>query len=151
MTPQHREKLLFVVAIAVFSAVPSLSEAEQRESTTIKLNMAAFQYARELIQQGSVVSDHKGWWRYHQLSAEQKNEFIRAYGFAEYAKWHLAIDDQHGANTKARYKFPYGDMKSVHRCALLAVKNRARQCGYDGIEAAAHKLLGEIDVRAPKR
>ena len=27
---------------------------------------------------------------------------------AEYGKWHLGIDDEKSARTKAHYKFPYG-------------------------------------------
>jgi hypothetical protein len=43
-------------------------------------------------------------------------------------------------NTKRRYKFPYGDLKNVHRCGLLAVRARARQYGYTEIESAAAEL-----------
>ena len=60
-------------------------------------------------------------------SANEENEFIRVHGFAEYAKWHLGLDDRFPENAKRRYKFPYGDFKDVHRCGLLAVKARARQ------------------------
>jgi hypothetical protein len=112
----------------------------------VRLNQAAFDYARELIKQGHVVADDRGAWRQHQPSAEEENEFIRLRGFGEYAKWHLGIDDAHGEKTKARYKFPYGDLKNVHRCALLAVESRAAQYKHYGIENAAFELREMISA-----
>ena len=106
----------------------------------VRRNQDAFDYARELIKQGRVVADGRGAWSQHQPSAEEENEFIRLHGFGEYAKWHLGIDDAHGEKTKARYKFPYGDFKNVHRCALLAVESRAAQYKHYGIENAALEL-----------
>jgi hypothetical protein len=94
----------------------------------------------ELIKQGHIVADDRGAGNEHQPLAEQENEFIRLHGFGEYAKWHLGIDDSHGEKTKARYKFPYGDFKNVHRCALLAVESRAAQYKHYDIENAALKL-----------
>src|SRR5438094_9017222 len=79
--------------------------------------------------------------------AEDENEFIRAHGFAQYSKWHLGIDETHAEGTKARYKFPFGDFKNIHRCALLAVRSRAHQYGYSGIEDAAIQLLEMIDLK----
>lgn len=106
----------------------------------VRLNQDAFDYARQLIKQGHVVADDRGAWSQHQPSAEQENEFIRLHGFGEYAKWHLGIDDAHGEKTKARYKFPYGDFKNVHRCALFAVENRAAEYKHYDIENVALKL-----------
>jgi len=112
----------------------------------VRLNQDAFDYARELIKQGHVVADGRGAWSQHQPSAEEENEFIRLHGFGEYAKWHLGIDDAHGEKTKARYKFPYGDLKNVHRCALLALESRAAQYKHYGIENAALELREMISA-----
>jgi len=79
--------------------------------------------------------------------AEAENEFIRVHGFAEYRKWHLGIDETHAEGTKARYKFPFGDFKNIHRCALLAVRSRAHQYGYVDIENAAIRFLEMIDSK----
>ena len=35
-----------------------------------------------------------------------------------------------GEATKGRYKFPYGDFRTVHRDGLIAAKERAAQQGY---------------------
>jgi len=106
----------------------------------VRLNQDAFDYARELIKQGRIVTDGRGAWSQHQPSAEEENEFIRLHGFGEYAKWHLGIDDAQGEKAKARYKFPYGDLKNVHRCALLAIETRAAQYKHYRIENAAFEL-----------
>ena len=112
----------------------------------VRLNQDAFDYARELIRQEHIVADDRGAWSQHQPSAEEENEFIRLHGFGEYAKWHLGIDDAHGEKTKARYKFPYGDLKNIHRCALLAVESRAAQYKHYGIETAALELREMISA-----
>jgi hypothetical protein len=141
-----RSKLLITVwlicaaTLAAFAADPTVAHA-------VKLNTAAYEHARELIIAGRVTVDRKGAWRGHQASAAAKNEFIRLHGFSEYAQWHLGIDESHGEHAKARYKFPYGDFTRVHRCALLAVKTRAREYGHLEIEHAAAQLLELIRSR----
>ena len=65
---------------------------------------------------------------------------IRLHGFAEYAKWHLGMDDEKSEDTKARYKFPYGDFEKVHRCGVLSAESRAGQYKHFDIEAAAATL-----------
>jgi hypothetical protein len=63
------------------------------------------------VSEGKVVRDDRDAWSEDQPSTEQENEFIRAYGIEAFAKWHLGIDDQHPADIKGRYKFPFGDFK----------------------------------------
>ena len=118
----------------------------QEKINAVKLNVAAFEYAKELIKQGHVVADCRGAWEEHQPSAEAENEFIRMHGVGEYAKWHLGIDDRYAENTKRRYKFPYGDFKNVHRCGVLAAQSRAGQYSYYEIENAAAQLKAMIDM-----
>jgi hypothetical protein len=110
----------------------------------IELNEIAFTFAGQLINEGQMVADGKGAWSKHRPSADEENEFVRLHGFGEYAKWHLGIDRRFPENTKRRYKFPFGDFKNVHRCALLAVKGRARQYGYAEIENAAAELERKV-------
>jgi hypothetical protein len=113
---------------------------------SVKLNKQAFDHAKELIGKGCVMVDERDAWSEHQPSAEEENEFISEHGFDEYAKWHLGIDDAEGKETKGRYKFPYGDFKNVHRCALLSAESRAGQYKHYDIENAAHQLHGMIEV-----
>ncbi len=111
----------------------------------VQLNQSAFRNARRLINEGNVVADDRDAWSEHQPSTQEENEFIREHGFDEYGKWHLGIDDQQDKNRKRRYKFPYGDFRNVHRCAILSAESRAGQYKYFDIENAAAHLHGMID------
>jgi len=133
-----------LVAAGILICCPTLSFGQSR---TVKLNKNAFAYAKELITQGRIVADKKNAWADHRPGAVEENEFIRTHDFAEYAKWHLGVDETHAGDTKARYKFPFGDFKDVHRCGLLAVKSRAHQFGYGDIEKAAIRLIEIVDSK----
>jgi hypothetical protein len=111
----------------------------------VELNRAAYKHAIDLIDQGKVIFDERDDWSEAQPSAEKENEFIRLHGFDEYAKWYLGIDKDEPENTKARYKFPYGDFEYVHRSGVLAAESRAGQYKYHDIENAAAHLHGMIE------
>ena len=112
----------------------------------VKLNKRAFDYAKEFVKKQKVVVDKRDDWSEHQPSAPEENEFIRLHGFDEYGKWHLGVDDEEHEETKGRYKFPYGDFKNVHRCAVLSAESRAGQYKYNDIESAAAHLHGMMDA-----
>jgi hypothetical protein len=111
----------------------------------VKLNKSGFEYGKELIREGEVVHDERDAWSEHQPSAEDENNFIREHGWPAFGKWHLGIDDEHGENTKGRYKFPYGDFARVHRCGVLTAESRAGQYKHFDVENAAAQLHGMID------
>jgi hypothetical protein len=133
------------MVLALFILADSAIAADSGQA--IELNKIAFTFAVELIKQGDAIADGKGEWAEHRPSAGEENEFIRVHGFAEYAKWHLGIDRRFSENSKRRYKFPYGDFKSVHRCGLLAAKSRARQYGYTDIKDAATELVRSVKTK----
>jgi hypothetical protein len=137
-----------LVAGSILISCPALSFAQSR---TVKLNENAFAFAKELITQGRAVVDKRNSWRDHHPMAEAENEFIRVHGFAEYRKWYLGVDETHAEDTKARYKFPFGDLKNLHRCGLLAVKSRAHQFGYADIEKAAIRLIEIVNSKEKMR
>jgi hypothetical protein len=132
--------VFFAAAFAFFRAISAAPGNGQESTDSVKLNIGAFEYAKELIKQGHIVADGRGAWREHRPSPVAENEFIRLHGFREYAKWHLGIDDRYAEDTKQRYKFPYGDFKNVHRCGVLAAQSRAGQHKYHEIENAAAQL-----------
>ncbi len=151
MNPKwSRLAALALVGVIILPLPPGWADARSRNNA-VRLNVTAFEHARQLIGQGRFVSDHKGLWKTDQPSADKENEFIRVHGSYEYAKWHLAVDERHAEKTKARYKFPYGDFENLHRCGLLAVKSRARQRGYPEIEEAAIQLLRLIEKEKATR
>jgi hypothetical protein len=118
---------------------------------SVTLNRTAVDFAKRLIDDGKVVLDDRDDWSEHQPTAKQENEFIEKHGFAEYANWHLGIDDEHDEDTKERYKFPYGDFSRAHRCGLLAAESRAGQYKYRDVEHAAHQLHETLEAVAAGR
>ena len=144
-------KLNCVARIGLIICFNAISDAGAQSGDSVRVNQDAVAFASQLIQEGHLIADRKGAWREHKPSPDMENEFIRAHNFAEYAKWHLGVDERYAVNTKGRYKFPYGDFKNVHRCGLLAVKSRAREHGYNEIEDAATKLLQMIESARPRR
>jgi hypothetical protein len=113
---------------------------------TVRRNDRAFAHAQDLIGAGRCVIDDRDAWSEHRPSAQQENAFIEEHGIAEYAKWHLGIDDQEPEDRKGRYKFPYGDFEKVHRCGLLAAESRAGQRKYFDIELAVAHLHGMVEA-----
>jgi hypothetical protein len=122
------------------------ANAASIDRMAVKLNERAYEYARDLIVAGSYVIDDRDGWSEHQPSARQENDYIERHGIAEYAKWHLGVDDEMDENRKGHYKFPYGDFQNVHRCALLAAESRAGQRKYYDIELAVAHLHGMLEA-----
>jgi hypothetical protein len=112
---------------------------------TVRLNKTSFDYAKKLIKNGHYVLDDRDAWSDHQPARTAENRFIEEHGFAAFAKWHLGEDDEIAEDTKGRYKFPYGDFKDVHRCAVLTAESRAGQYKHFDIELAAAHLHGMLD------
>jgi hypothetical protein len=113
---------------------------------TVKLHNPGYSRAKKLVNDGKVVLDDRDAWSEHQPSAAEENAFIEAHGYAEYGRWHLAIDDESRPQTKGHYKFPYGDFGDLHRCAVLAAESRAGQRKYMDVEMAAAHLHGMVDA-----
>ncbi len=131
-----------VTWIALLVCLYGISDVRAQPGSSIKVNQNAVAFASQLIQEGHLIADGRGAWREHKPSLGAENEFIRVHGFAEYAKWHLGVDERYAVNTKRRYKFPFGDFTNVHRCGLLAVKARAAEHKHHDIEDAAVRLIG---------
>lgn len=115
---------------------------------TVRLSQASFDYAKRLVQQGRCVNDGRDDWSEHQPSAAAENTFIAEHGWGEFGRWHLGVDTEAKPETKAHYKFPYGDFEKVHRCALLSAESRAAQRDYADIESAVAHLHGMLEATA---
>ena len=113
---------------------------------SVKLHRPGYDRAKQLIAERKVVLDDRDDWSEHQPSAADENAFIDAHGYAEFGRWHLAIDDERPPDTKGRYKFPYGDFRAIHRCAVLAAESRAGQRHYADVESAAAHLHGMLET-----
>ena len=112
----------------------------------VKLSRRAYTHAKNLIAERRVVLDDRDAWSEHQPSTREENAFIAEHGWQEYGRWHLGIDDERRADTKDHYKFPYGDFRDVHRCAILSAESRAGQRSYDDIKAAVAHLHGMLEA-----
>jgi hypothetical protein len=110
-----------------------------------RVNEAGVAKARELIDTGRY--DDATEWSEAAPSAQQQNEEIERHGYDGYGAWHLAVDPDAGEETKARYRFPYGDFHTVYRSALIHAKQRAAQNDHPEIERAADELLGRLDAK----
>lgn len=112
---------------------------------TVRLNEDALALARQLVNGDDVVRDERDDWSEHAPSTDDVNAFIEKHGMAEFAKWHLGEDTDATEGTKGRLKFPYGDFRKVHRCAVISGESRAGQYDHPSIEKALRELLALID------
>jgi hypothetical protein len=107
------------------------------------VNDRAVAHARQLIRGHQYVlrSD----WGDVQPKAADENAFLESHSWDEYAAWHLGLTEGAEEETKARYAFVYGDLRRVHRTALIACVYRASEWRHKEIELAAHDLLQLLD------
>ena len=108
----------------------------------VQLHPAGRDHAASLVDSGQYVKDSD--WSDAQPSADDENDFLDRHGWEAYAQWHLAVDTDENEETKAHYKFPFGDFRRVHRSGLVAAKQRAGEWDYDDVEGAADALLADI-------
>jgi hypothetical protein len=107
------------------------------------VNPGAVRRAEELIGARQYVLDSD--WGDVQPSAEAQNRFLETHSWDDYAAWHLGLTEGANDETKARYAFVYGDLRRVHRTALIACVYRASEWRHKDVELAAHDLLQHLD------
>jgi hypothetical protein len=123
----------------------ALARARQEDGMTVALNKTSFEFAKRLVKGGHYVIDDRDAWSEHLPSRTAQKNFIEEHGLREFGKWHLGEDDEIEETSMRRYKFPYGDFKNVHRCAVLSAESRAGQYKYFDIELAAAHLHGMLE------
>ena len=107
------------------------------------VNHDAVAHARKLIDARQYVLDSD--WGDVQPGAEAQNAYLEKHSWAEYANWHLGLTVGASDETKARHAFVYGDLRRVHRSALIACVYRASEWRHKEVELAAHELLQHLD------
>jgi len=85
-------------------------------------------------------------WGDVQPSADVENAYLESHSWDEYADWHLGLREGATERTKARYAFVCGDLRRVHRSALIACVYRAAEWRHKDVELAAHELLQHLDA-----
>jgi hypothetical protein len=113
---------------------------------TYAVNPDAVARCRELIEAKQYVLDSD--WGDVQPGAEEQNAFLERHDWEAYAAWHLGLTEGATDGTKARYAFVYGDLRRVHRTALIACVYRASEWRHKEVELAAHDLLQLLDKTA---
>ena len=108
------------------------------------VNKAAVAHARDLIDKKQYVLDSD--WGDVQPDAEAQNAYLERHSWQEYAAWHLGLTEGANDETKARYAFVCGDLRRVHRTALIACVYRASEWRHKDVELAAHDLLQHLDA-----
>jgi hypothetical protein len=110
---------------------------------TYDVNPDAVAHCRALIEKKQYVLDSD--WGRVQPGADAQNAFLERHSWEEYAAWHLGLTEGATDETKARYAFVYGDLRRVHRTALIACVYRASEWRHKKVELAAHDLLQLLD------
>jgi hypothetical protein len=110
------------------------------------VNPAAVSRCHELIESRQYVLESD--WGEVQPKAAAQNAFLETHSWDEYAAWHLGLTEGAADETKARYAFVYGDLRRVHRTALIASVYRASEWRHKEVELAAHDLLQVLDKAA---
>ena len=108
------------------------------------VNSDAVAQARRLIEARQYVLDSD--WGQVQPNAEAQNAYLDKHTWEDYAAWHLGLTDGAADETKTRYAFIHGDLRRVHRTALIAYVYRASEWRHKEIELAAHDLLQRLDA-----
>ena len=108
------------------------------------VNDDAVAHARSLIDAKQYVLDSD--WGDSQPDASAENAYLERHSWEEYAAWHLGLTEGATDETKARYAFVFGDLRRVHRTALIACVYRASEWRHKEIELAAHDLLQHLDA-----
>ena len=108
-----------------------------------QVNDEAVANCRRLIDARQYVLDSD--WGEVQPRADDENAFLERHSWAEYAAWHLGLTVGATDETKARYAFVFGDLRRVHRTALIACVYRASEWRHKQVELAAHDLLQHLD------
>ena len=110
---------------------------------TYSLNEAAVAHTRRLIEARQYVLDSD--WGEVQPDAAAENAYLERHSWEEYAAWHLGLTEGANDGTKARCAFVVGDLRRVHRSALIACVYRASEWRHKEVELAAHDLLQVLD------
>jgi hypothetical protein len=113
---------------------------------TYDVNPAAVAHARRLIDGRQYVLESD--WGQVQPRAEDENAYLERHSWDDYGAWHLGLTEGSNGGTKARHAFVYGDLRRVHRSALIACVYRASEWRHKAVELAAHDLLQRLDQMA---
>ena len=94
---------------------------------SIKLNRAGFDHAVKLIKQKLEVEHDQGNWQAVKATPDEEAKYLQTHSLEEYGLWFLGIDEEIEPQGKHMYTYPYGDLKVLHKSALITVIQQATQ------------------------
>jgi len=113
----------------------------------IVLNKQAIEQAKRLIESGEITTFGSNW-AAEKGTVDEVNHYLNAHTLEEYGTWYLGINSEVPKTLKEHYDYPYGDLKTVQRPALVDSIKRAEQSGHKEIVNAAKQLLEMVDQQA---
>ena len=110
----------------------------------IHLNKKALEQAERLIKAGEIETFDSNW-EAEKPTADEVNHYLDSHYMDEYGMWFLGINPEMPKDVKEYYDYPYGDLKTVQRAALIDTIKRAEKAGHKDVAQVAKRLLAMID------
>jgi hypothetical protein len=114
---------------------------------TIHLNKKGLEQAERLIKAGEIETFDTNWAAEKPTTDEVIN-YLDSHYMDEYGSWFLGVNVDMPKDVKEHYDYPYGDLKTVQRSALVDTIARADKAGHKDIAQVAKRLLEMVDKRA---
>lgn len=106
-----------------------------------KLNKAAYDLAKQMIEHGFELEHDENNWAEVKPTPEEVTRYLEAHDIEEYGAWFLGVDPQADSESTAKYAYPFGDFSVVHKSALLEAEKKATMNKDLEIAQAAKRLL----------
>lgn len=116
-------------------------------AVAIHLNKKALEQAERLIKAGEIETFDSSW-EEEKPTVNEVNDYLDSHYMDEYGMWYLGINPQISKDVKEHYDYPYGDLKTVQRCALVDTIKRAEKAGHKDIAQVAKRLLEMVDKQS---
>ncbi len=115
----------------------------------IHLNKKALEQAERLIKAGEIETFDDNW-EAEKPDVNEINAYLDSHYMDEYGMWFLGINPAIAKEVKEHYEYPYGDLKTVQRSALVDSIKRSEKAGHKEIAQVAKRLLEMVDAAAKK-
>ncbi|MBI2774494.1 hypothetical protein HYX58_00590 [Candidatus Dependentiae bacterium] len=107
-------------------------------------NKKGYDNAVRLIKAGE-ISTFDANWNEEKPTQDEVVRFINTHFMSEYGLWFLGTDSKFPADAKEHYIYPYGDLKTVQRCAIVDTMEKAKKNNDAQIANSAKELLAMVD------
>jgi|HubBroStandDraft_4_1064222.scaffolds.fasta_scaffold120692_1 hypothetical protein len=107
----------------------------------IILNKAAYIHANTIIKNGLEVEHDSNNWNAVKPTEDEVIRYLDSHTLSEYGNWFLAINTDADQKDPLKYMYPFGDLKVLHRSALIAIEREAGSKHHHEIKKAAQDLL----------